>query len=221
MYEILSRSPVFKEITSDEIKNIFSAISFHVKSFDKGQIIALSDERCESLLFVIEGSVKGEMVDFSGKIIKIEDIEAPKPIAPAFLFGKNNKYPVNVTANNKVKILYIPKSSFIKLLQSNTVILYNYLDAISNRSQFLSNRIKFLSFKTIKGKIAHYILHISKGEKDIITIPKVRQELADYFGVARPSLSRSIGEMEKEGLIEVKRKDIRIINRKGLLELIH
>jgi hypothetical protein len=32
--------------------------------------------------------VKGEMTDYNGKTIKIEDIEAPRPLAVAFLFGK-------------------------------------------------------------------------------------------------------------------------------------
>ncbi|MFH1321490.1 MAG: Crp/Fnr family transcriptional regulator [Bacteroidota bacterium] len=220
MYETLSISPVFTGMTSGEIKDIFSTINFQIKNFYAGQIIALSEDRCESLLFVVEGSVKGEMIDYSGKIIKIEDIEAPRPIAPAFLFGKNNKYPVNVVANDNVKILFIPKNSFVKLMQSSAVILYNYLDAISNRTQFLSNKIKFLSFKTIKGKIAHYILQLSKGEKEIITIPKTQQEMADFFGVTRPSFGRSIGEMEKEGLIDARGKEIRIIDRKRMMLLL-
>ena len=48
-----------------------------------------------NLLIVLSGSVRGEMIDYSGKTVKIEDIEAPKPLAAAFLFGKENRFPGN------------------------------------------------------------------------------------------------------------------------------
>ncbi len=35
-------------------------------------------------------------------------------------------------------------------MMKNNIILVNFLDMISNRSQFLSEKIKFLTFKTIK-----------------------------------------------------------------------
>ena len=88
-------------------------------------------------------------IDFSGKTIKVEDIEAPYPIAPAFLFGKNNKFPVNITANNDVELLLLPKDTVINILQTNVIFLNNFLNSISSRAQFLENKIKFLSFKTI------------------------------------------------------------------------
>ncbi len=115
-------------------------------------MIAQSDDEITSQMVVLKGSVKGEMVDFTGKTIKIEDIASPRPLAPAFLFGNRNVFPVNIVANEEVDLLVIPKSSFIQLLQMNENILENFLSIISNRAQFLSNKIKFLSFQTIKGK---------------------------------------------------------------------
>jgi CRP-like cAMP-binding protein len=44
-------------------------------------------------------------------------------------------------------------------------------------------------------------------------------ELADYFGVARPSLARILGELEDDGLIEATGRVIRVIDRKKLTQL--
>ena len=46
-----------------------------------------------------------------------------------------------------------------------------------------------------------------------------QNELSDFFGVARPSLARTIGDLEKEGFIEAKGKNIRIIDRVGLADM--
>lgn len=221
MYQVISRSPFFRGLEPDELELLFSKISFSVKSYSKGQTIAQREEEVRNLCIVIEGIVKGEMVDFSGKILKIEEMQAPHPIAHAFLFGEKNRYPVDVIAVEDCKILFIPKPEVVRLLQQNTIILSNYLNAISNRAQFLSNKLWFLSFRTIKEKVAHYLLNISRSDsKTTIILPKSHQELAEFFGVTRPSLARAFAEMEHEGIIAVDRREVVIQNKSKLLELI-
>lgn len=220
MFEILSHSPIFIGMKPNDIDALLQLYNHQVRSYKSGQTIVQNGDVCDNLFIVVEGSVKGEMIDYSGKIIKIEDIFAPRPLALGFIFGKNNRFPVDVVANSNCRLLLIPKRTFILLLQSNEVILKNFLNAISNRTQFLSNKIKFLAFKTIKGKIAHYILELAKGKKDTITLPKTQVELAEFFGVTRPSLARAIGEMVSGGLIETNKKEIIIIDKARLIQLI-
>ncbi|MHC1702330.1 MAG: Crp/Fnr family transcriptional regulator [Tenuifilaceae bacterium] len=221
MYQIISNSPFFRGLTPHDVEVLLSKISHSVKSFSKGQTIAQREEEVKNLCIVLAGTVKGEMVDFSGKILKIEEMTAPQPIAHAFLFGERNRYPVDVIALEDCKILFIPKPDVVRMLQQSDVILRNYLNAISNRAQFLSNKLWFLSFRTIKEKVAHYLLNLSRSEsKTTIILPKSHQELAEFFGVTRPSLARVFAEMQDEGIITVERREITIINRNKLLEMI-
>jgi CRP-like cAMP-binding protein len=152
-------------------------------------------------------------------VIKIEDIPAPGALASAFLFGNRKRFPVNVVSVSDGELLIIEKPDFLKLLMRNDIILVNFLDMISNRSQFLSEKIKFLNFKTIKDKLAHYILQKAGKEKSSILLDLTQQELAGFFGVARPSVARALGDLEEEGLIEAKGKNIKILNKKGLADL--
>ena len=179
-------------------------------------MIFQSGEQVNSLIIVTSGMVKGEMVDYAGRVIKIEDIPAPGAIASAFIYGKANQFPVNVVAVSEVELLLIGKSDFLKLLMKNDVLLVNFLDMISNRSQFLSEKIKFLNFKTIKGKLANYILQKAGKDNVHISLGMNQNEIADFFGVARPSVARALGELEEEGYIEAKGKNIRLIDKKGL-----
>ena len=111
-------------------------------------------------------------------------------------------------------------SAFLKLLQSNVRILNNFLNAISNRSQFLSNKIRLLSFSTIKSKFAQYILELAKDDLYIVELKQTQQQLAELFGVTRPSFARIMGEMQSEGLIKIEKKQVIILNRNALIELI-
>jgi CRP-like cAMP-binding protein len=91
---------------------------------------------------------------------------------------------------------------------------------ISNRSQFLSEKIKFLNFKTIKAKLAHLILQKAGKDGTKVILDMTQNDLAEFFGVARPSVARAIHEMEEDGLLIAERKNIKIIDKKGLSDLV-
>lgn len=215
----LSEAGIFRTLSAREIETILSGVSYRIRKYKGGTLISQSGEPVTSLMVVLTGTIKGEMVDYAGRVIKIEDIKAPGAIATAFMFGYRNRFPVNVIAVSDCELLLIEKPDFLKLLMRNSIILVNFLDMISNRSQFLSEKIKFLNFKTIKGKFAHYILQKAGKEKYSIVLDMTQNDLADFFGVARPSVARAIGEMEESGLIEAKGKNIRILDKNGLTDL--
>ncbi|MDP3916455.1 MAG: Crp/Fnr family transcriptional regulator [Bacteroidota bacterium] len=218
--EILCQSPIFRGISPDELQELFRQIHYQVKSYQKNDLITIAGEVCDRLLIIQEGSVKAEMNDYSGKTIKIEDMSAPWPLATAFLFGKENRFPVTVSATSDVVMVSIPKPEFVKLLQLNSLILNNYLNTISTRAQFLSQKLKFLSFKTIRQKIAHYLLEKAGERLQTVEVPQSQKQLAEMFGVTRPSLARTLGEMVQEGLIETQRRAIKILDKAKMNQLL-
>lgn len=219
-FSLISRCPVFRGLTEDKSREVLERIHYQIKSFEKDEIVVLAGEEVKNLLIVLEGSVRGEMIDYSGKTVKIEDVEAPHPLAAAFLFGKENRFPVTVTANVATRILAIPVSEFLKLLQMNAILLRNYLNSISSRAQFLSQKLHFLSFKTIKEKVAHFLLKQTGEQFHSFELKATQQQLADLFGVTRPSLARVLGEMQSEKLIFIEKKTVTLLNKAALNELL-
>lgn len=215
--EVLSKAMIFRTLSEDEIEEILATVIFQYKRYSRGDMIAQAATSCDHVRVVVEGKVSGEMMDLSGKVLKIEDIEPGMMIAPAFLYGKRRKYPVNVIALEDTCIWQMHREDFSKLLQLNIVLLDNFLNAISSRAQFLSEKLKFLSFPSIKAKIAGFILHYAQ-EKDEFQLPITHQQMSELFGVARPSLSREIRKLNAEGIIESERELIRILDRKRLLK---
>jgi CRP-like cAMP-binding protein len=215
-YSVLTGSPLFKGLEHNDIEQILKGVPHRVRKFQSGSLIAQSGETVNSLMIVVVGTARGEMVDYSGRVIKIEDIPAPGALASAFLFGPHNRFPVNVICSTDIELLVIDRTDFLKLLMNYDRILVNFLNMISNRSQFLSEKIKFLNFKTIKGKLAQYILQKAGDDKKIIYLEVTQNELADFFGVARPSVARALGALEEEGLIEAKGKSIKVLDKDGL-----
>ena len=183
MIPALVNNPLFRGITPERLFADLEEISFHTRSYKKGEILAQQGAVCNRLVILTKGSVRGEMIDYSGRLIKVEDIAAPRAIAPLFLFGEENRYPVEVTANEPTEVIELPKSSVLSLFRKNEQFLENYMNLSANYARTLSDKLFFMSFKTIRQKLASYLLRLYKQQQQThITLDRSQQELSDYFG---------------------------------------
>ncbi|EFI40434.1 cAMP-binding domain (catabolite protein activator) transcriptional regulator [Bacteroides sp. 3_1_23] len=221
MIPVLVNNPLFRGITPERLFADLEEISFHTRSYKKGEILAQQGAVCNRLVILTKGSVRGEMIDYSGRLIKVEDIAAPRAIAPLFLFGEENRYPVEVTANEPTEVIELPKSSVLRLFRKNEQFLENYMNLSANYARTLSDKLFFMSFKTIRQKLASYLLRLYKQQQQThITLDRSQQELSDYFGVSRPSLARELAHMQEDGLLIADRKHITILQKEQLVRLI-
>lgn len=77
-YSALTHIPLFGQITPDELEGIFNELNIHENSFKKGEILALQDEPANRLIILLKGSVKAEMTDPSGKVVKGGGYRSPQ-----------------------------------------------------------------------------------------------------------------------------------------------
>lgn len=220
MIAILSESVLFRNISDKEISDLLESAAYRVDTYQAKDVVALQGTPCNHLMIVLRGLLQGQMVNDAGKLVVIEELQAPQLLAPAFLYAPKNNLPVNIIAMETSEILFIHRDDFTRWMQRNRQLLQNFLMLISGRSHFLSDKIMFLSLKNIKNKIADYLLRkLSGTSSEVIHLTETQQEIADSFGVTRPSLARALAEMEQEGIIAIDRKVIKVCNMQFLRQM--
>ena len=221
MYQILLNSPLFRGLTIDELNTMFQKVKHQIRHFRSGEMLAQAGDPLDKAMLLMEGRLQGEMIDFAGNSLKIEELDPPQMVAAAFLFGPNSAFPVFLSAKTDGKILIIYRNEFTVMLSLEARIMVNYLNIVSGKAQFLSGKITFLSLKTIKEKIAYYLLQRMKNDgMKVVPIEQTQTNLADLFGVTRPSLTRTILEMEKLGILEWSRDQVLIKDLKKLYTIL-
>jgi len=218
-YPVLLNSQIFRGINESEIETLITTANSKFRTYRAGSVIALNNDEIKSLMIILSGEVRGEMIDVAGRVIKIEDLRPPMALAAAFIFGPGSRFPVNVVANTDTEMLVIEKGDFLTLMQKDKRVLSNYLNVVCSKAVFLSDRLRFLSFHTIKGKLAHYLLGLPVNNESKVFIDRTQQQLSEYFGVTRPSLARALAGMEAEKLIFAKNREVIILNRPALVGL--
>lgn len=209
------KCPLCNSIPESEKDDFLNKVRFTIKNYEKNDWVMSQGEELVSLNILIEGEVKTVMVDEKGDFMHIENIKAPLPIASGFLFTDSKKSPVSVIAKRDCKIISIPKDNVFKLMKNHDTFMYAILSSISNKLQFLSEKIRLTSLKTIKAKTAYYLLRESAGEKEF-QLTTSKQDIALQFGVSRQALSRVMKELHDENIINMNRRNIDILDRKAL-----
>ena len=91
------------------------------------------------------------------------------------------------------------------------MITRNMLEIQSEKNFSMTRKLHLLSGTTLRERISLWLLE-QAGEDNIVNLTMNREELADYLGTTRPSLSRELMKMQQEKLIEADRNRIRIID---------
>lgn len=220
-YAALARTALFAGIDPEELENMLAEFAVAGIEVKKGEILAIQGEPCNRLIVLLTGAAKGEMSDASGKVVKVDDIIAPNPLAILFLFGPENRFPVTATATEDGTAIVIPKQVVLKMLSRSERLLENYLNISAAFAARLSRKLHFMSFRTIRQKLAMYLLDLSKkAGSDSVRLDRTHTSLAEYFGVSRQALEREMKAMAADGVIAVRKKQITLTSKPGLIRLV-
>ncbi len=217
----LNECELFRNMPVNEIEDLLKGNGYHIIKFQKDTVIKLQGDDYNNLYIVMNGTVSSEISDPSGKRVKLEIFTKSSIIAPGIIFAVDNALPVTITAETDCNLLSISKETVISILQTNRIFLVNYLSTIGNKINILAEKIRLFQFNSIQQKIAGYLLNLyKKQDSSTVIIPYTRENLADFFGVARPSLSRELSRMSEAGIIDIDGKKIKLLKKTALKYLL-
>ena len=207
----LTKVSLFKGLNSDKIAKCLTEADFKIKEYKKNEIVFFRGDILKKIIIIVKGTACGEMQKFNGDTIVINQMKAGEVLASAFLFGKNNVFPVDLIALENSEFLFLDKEKYLDLIQSDKRLLLNFIREISNKSQYLSKRIWFnFTHKTIEEKVLSYIKENAQDDK-IKFLPSI-SALAKKFEVTRPALSREISSLCKRKILKKIENNVYIIN---------
>jgi CRP-like cAMP-binding protein len=221
MYEILMGLPLFKGVSHDKISEIVEKAKFHFLKYDEGSVIINAHEPCTHIKFIISGSVRSSIANDNGKFKVSETLHAPCVIAPEFLFGKAQRYPNSVVANEATGVLQISKNDYMKILNTNEIFLFNFLNTLSmNAQKAVEGLIAVTSGGTLEERIAFWIISLTQRGGENITMECKSRDLYSLFGVQRTSLMAALNGLRDRGIIDYDNHEIRIVSRDALMEIL-
>ena len=219
-----SKVPIFENLNNEELLEIVNTINH--KEYIKGDIIFTEGNEAKTLYFINEGKIKLYKYTKDGKeqILHV--------LSEGDFFGeldliKPSKYGFNARAIVDSKICTLSKDEMKDIMMRNPEIGIKVLETVGERLSKVENLVQNLATNDVDSRMAYLLIDLMEKygkaeEKNIsIKLPLSREEMANYIGVTRETISRKLKKFEDEKLIKIIGvKNIIILDEEGLKDYI-
>lgn len=203
----LGRSEICRGMSRREIEKFISDNAVVIKKYSKGQIIYSEGDPAENIMILVSGKVSVSRITLSGRMLAVTEIKDKGDMFGEVFVFMNIPYRVNAMAEEDSEILELPGRVFTD--NHDSVIYRNMMTVFARKAYMLSRRVQVLASPSIREKIVRFISD-KQSESGASDVSISREVMADYMGVTRPSLSRELGKMQKEGIISINGRTISV-----------
>jgi CRP/FNR family nitrogen fixation transcriptional regulator len=189
------------------------------QAFAKGQDLFGEGDPAEFFYRIVYGSV-GSSKLLSDARRQIDSFHLAGDI---FGYECAEAHSVTVTALEDTKVVVFPRSRFRDLMQGDPALAEQLVSAMSANLQRAREHMLLLARKTPQEKLAMFLLDLAVRLKNNkrITLPMYRADIADHLGLTKETVSRTMTQMARDGLIglEAIGRTIRLTDPARLREL--
>lgn len=208
--ENLKRCALFKKIEDTDLLAMLGCLNAVIKYYDKNELILKMEDPVNMVGILASGKAQIIKEDALGNRNIVAEIEGGDLFAEAVVCAGVKKSPVTVAAMENCDVIYVNLSKLISVCGNecsfHTRLIENLLKVIACKNLALNQKIDYLSLRTIREKLSMYLLSMQrKAQENPFNIPFNRNELADYLGVDRSAMSRELGKMRDDGLLNFKK----------------
>ena len=220
MYENLLTLPLFKGVSYSRMSEIVGKTKLSFLKYSPGETLIRAGEPCRFLKFIIGGSARLTISNINDRFRVHQTLTAPAAISPDFLFGRDTLYPADARAIDSLSVMQVAKADFITLLQSDEIILFNYLNTISTNAQKAIDGVVALTTDALEERIAFWIIALTQlGSTDIVLQARQR-DLYALFGVQRTTFVAALENLRERGIIEYTSTEIKVNSRRDLRNIL-
>lgn len=211
--EFLRSITLFSGLNDDELQKI-SKVS-EKRNYDFGSTVIHQGDIGNSIYIVFKGKLKAILKNQDSKEIILKTLYKGDYFGELSLFG-NTKRASYVKAMTKSELLMFNKDIFIEKIHKHPAIAINLLEEICNRLAATNEQIGSIVFTDVKQRIIKVLISIAKnapknksGQKTIKGISITN--IASMTGTGRPTASKIINDLKRNGYIKVQKKTITLL----------
>ena len=210
------RSPLFAGIAPTDMEGMLGCIGYHVRAFQKGEIIAFEEENINHVGVVLSGAVDMIKEDVWGNRTMLLRTYPEDIFGETFACGEDSLSVVTFVASQDCRVMFL---SFCRVMHTCThacqfhqTLVENMVRLIARKNRELMRKVEVVSKKTLREKILAYlsIQAQTQGTKTF-EIPLGRVEWAEYLCADRSALTRELAKMKEEGLVDYQKNTFKIL----------
>lgn len=216
----LGSCPLFAGIHGPELERLLDCLGAETARYDKNAIVFHAGQPVRACALVLSGAVRAEAVNAAGEHTLMARHGPGALVGDVLMSTPGGVSPVYVIAAEATTVLYL---SFRTIMEgcreccpAHSRLRENLIGEIARKYWAQRQRLRYLSVGSLRRRIAMYLLDQGDGT---FCLGMTREDLADFLCVNRSALSRELGRMKRDGLIDFYRDTFRILEPEQLAKL--
>ena len=205
------QSPLFGRISREEASRMLSCSRAQFREYPAGSLIFGEHDKPKYLYLLLDGKVQISKHLPSVKRNLLFQVKELEVFGEIFVSAAQEYYWYEASAVRPSRVLSLPYHFIYGVCQNacdhHKMVIRNLLDIQAKNNLQMTKKLHIITNTTLKQKLALWLMEISGGQKKAV-MDMNREELADYLGVTRPSLSRTMMELQKQGIIRIEGKTV-------------
>ena len=207
---------VFQDLTEDEMEEIDRATT--ITSCRKGKILYMPEDTSEVLFLLKQGRVQLYRISPDGKKLIIATIGPGTVFGEMALIGQGMHNTFAEAIENCV-LCVMSREDVERLLITKPKVALRIFEVLGRRLKEAEARLEEIAFKGIPARLASLLLALSADQGSETITGLTHQDLAEQVGTYRETTTQTLNHFKAEGLIEIGRKRITILDRAGLEQI--
>ena len=216
--EFLGQTALLQNLSDESLEQV--ARIGTLQSFQTGVILFSDGDECKGSFIILEGQMKVFKYAETGRE-QIMGMLGPGDYLAGVPAFDGRRYSANATALDPLRVLFLPRDTFLELVRRDPTLSFNLLTIFSHHLRRFAQLIETLSLKEVSGRIATYLLLLSHqlGDSEVVELAITKAQLAAFLGTVPETLSRVLQKMGRDGLLKLDGNTIRILDFQELKAL--
>ena len=204
---ILRQSRLCRNLEEKELLNLMEQEGT-VRTYSRGERIFQETDRPDSVYMLLSGSVIIAKETFSGKRILLAQLEDPGALfGEVYAFMGKSSYDMYVETLTQTSVLIMSSRIFTDREENSLSRKLRENEVFAGKAYNMNQKLRILGSGSLRERIVRFLVECQDSEGKI-HMNLSREEMADYLNITRPSLSRELGKMQEEGILELDRRQI-------------
>lgn len=221
---LLMSSSLFTGISICGLENMMNCLQPNLSAYKKNSYITLEGDPFTGLGVLLTGEAAVIKENMAGSRNIMAILRSGDIFGEMIAFSGKRHWPATVFAQTDCSVIFLLPDKITgkctNACEGHAQLINNMLSILSEKALLLNRKVEYLSLGSMRGKISTYLLEQHQStEKNVFNLPLNRNDLADFLNVSRTALSREMGRMRDEGLIEFYRSSVKINNIDALKEI--
>ncbi|MGI6055794.1 MAG: Crp/Fnr family transcriptional regulator [Bilifractor sp.] len=222
--DAMKKSYLFRGLTEDELSVLLESDYLRFRKYGRGDRIFEESDRPTDIMVLVTGNLLIAQDTVSGKRMILSRITDPgDTFGEIYVFKQLPAYDMYAETIEPSSILMVDADllsgecgeACAKIAEK---MMRNQLTMFAAKAYMMNRRLRILGSSSIREKIARLLIERQGSDNRVRVMP--REEMADYLNVTRPSLSREISAMVREGIIRNEGQTLVILDQEKLEEYV-